>query len=159
MKVVADDLGITNETCLSAVKQSAVELEALITDENGPNRLDSLFKLCDPIDDLVNSTADLANFFSSLAYQFASIAQYDRDNNYAYRTTGVTLATLCNIMTNETIGTAVDRLAGVNSLMLNTSDATCLDYKYDSSIVYYKNVSWDSAAAGGGKVFHCKLHH
>lgn len=50
-------------------------------------------------------------------------------------------------MTNESLGSALDRLAEINTLLLKTSDQKCLDYKYDKMINDLRNVSAENEGA------------
>jgi len=56
-------------------------------------------------------------------------------------------------MTDFTRGTAIQRYADVNSLMLKTYSQTCLDFTYKKMIDDMKKTEWSSAAGEGGKVF------
>lgn len=50
-------------------------------------------------------------------------------------------------MTNKSLGPAIDGLAAVNSLMLNVSNQTCLDFKYENMLSELRNTSVDGDAA------------
>lgn len=52
-------------------------------------------------------------------------------------------------MLNTTAGPPVTRLGLVNTMVLNESNTTCLDYKYVKMVADMKNVSWDSETAKG----------
>lgn len=86
-----------------------------------------------------------------LADNFAGVVQYNKDNRGFRKSPGwnITIETVCDIMTNESSGSAVDRLASVNTLFLNTYQEPCLDYKYDKMIKGIKNDSWESPASNG----------
>lgn len=106
-------------------------------------------RLCDPIEKSVNNELDVSNFFESLASNFAGVVQYNKDNS-PHAT--VTIDDVCDIMINTKIGAQIDRLAAVNKLLLDQSNQTCLDYKYDNMIKLMQNTSWDAEeAVGGGK--------
>lgn len=91
---------------------------------------------------------DVANFFESLASNFAGVVQYNKDNS-PHAT--LTIDDVCGVMVNTTIGAQIDRLAEVNAMLLKQSNQTCLDYKYDKMIKLMQNTSWDSDEANGGK--------
>lgn len=63
----------------------------------------------------------------------------------------MTIDDVCDLMTNQTIGAAVTRLAAVNAMILKDTNQTCLDYKYDKMVAQMKNVSWDSEVSSGGR--------
>lgn len=151
MKVVADDLTSISDDCAFAVKQGTAQVDILLKHMLGQKSLNKLFNLCDPVDEHINKSLDISNLFASLSDNFAGIAQYNKDNRIGKRKNNVTLDTLCEIMTNQTLGTPVNRLAKINDLILKISNETCLDYNYDNMINELKNVSWDSEQAEGGK--------
>lgn len=74
------------------------------------SQLKACFRLCDPLDK--NNKNDVANFFQTLAGNFAEIVQYNKDNRL-YRNperSSVTLESLCDIMVNKSISTSVSIL-------------------------------------------------
>lgn len=99
----------------------------------------------------VNNSRDVSNFFEILAGNFAGVVQYNKDNRFSKAKTTVTIDTLCDVMLDEDIGPAVDRLAVVNNIILYNNGQKCLDYKYDKMLIQYRNISWDSEVSEGGK--------
>ena len=65
--------------------------------------------------------------------------------------TNITINTLCDIMNNKDIGDPLARYAKVNSLILQTYGAKCLDSSYNNLIASLRNTSWSSSASEGGK--------
>lgn len=118
----------------------------------GQRNLNKLFRLCDPVEKSINSPNDIANFFESLAGNFAGVVQYNKDNRIgkSAKLKNVTIDVVCDIMVNQTIGAPVTRLAAVNSLLLDTYDQKCLDFKYENMVNELRNVSWKSETAEGG---------
>lgn len=107
-----------------------------------------IFRLCDPIGASVENNDDISNFFESLASNFAGVVQYNKDNSPHAK---ITIDEVCDVMLNTTIGAPVDRLAAVNSLLLDESKQKCLDYKYQNMVKSMQNTSWDSEEASGCK--------
>ena len=62
-------------------------------------------------------------------------------------------------MTDFTEGSPIERYAKVNSLILETYNQTCLDYKYKKMIDDMKKTSWEDDAAEGGILFGYNIHH
>lgn len=116
----------------------------------GQRNINDKFKLCDPIDQNMKNSNDVSNLFETLAGNFAGVVQYNKDNRIGKGKSNITIDTLCNIMDNDTLGQPIDRLAAVNSLILDAYNQSCLDYKYDKMITQYRNVSWDSETSEGG---------
>lgn len=54
------------------------------------------------------------------------------------------------MMTDSSVGSAIQRYANVNSLMLDTYGEKCLDFQYESMIKDLQGTDWASAAAEGG---------
>lgn len=105
-------------------------------------------RLCDPIEQLVDSPLDVANLFENLASNFAGVVQYNKDNS-PHAT--ITIDDVCDTMNNQTIGAQIDRLAAVNDLLLTHDNQTCLDYKYDKMVAEMRNASWESDMASGSE--------
>ncbi|KAJ8962946.1 hypothetical protein NQ314_005663 [Rhamnusium bicolor] len=141
MQVVADDLADTSAECVNNVKEAVNQVESLL---NNPSSISvtRIFNLCDSIEDDLDNTWDVANFFESITIPFAAIAQY---NNIPGTKTN--LDDLCNIMNDKTIGTEIYRLAEVNRLYSGTR---CLNYSYDYVVQYLKD---PSKITSGGKHF------
>ena len=56
------------------------------------------------------------------------------------------------IMNNQDIGnTPRERFASLNSMILNRTDKTCLDYNYAKSIRDLRNVTWEANQDAGGE--------
>lgn len=141
-----------SEDCVAAVKEGTNEINVLLKHMVGQRSINTKFKLCDPIEKSIENSLDVSNFFETLAGNFAGIVQYNKDNRIGKKTKGtnITIDTLCDVMTDKTIETAVDRLAVVNKMLLATFDQKCLDYKYDKMIRANRNISWNSETAEGG---------
>ncbi|KAL1510018.1 hypothetical protein ABEB36_004676 [Hypothenemus hampei] len=153
-QVVADDLRVVSEECYTAVKAAFAQVDVLLQGKDGQKTLNTLFQLCDPIEDNVENENDISNFYSSLAENFAGIAQYNKDNRLSTKGTlleNITLDTVCSIITNISTEKEINRLADFNSLMLVATHEECLDYKYSKMISEMKNESWEATASEGGR--------
>lgn len=162
-KVVDESLSTYSSECVDAVREGTNQVEILLRHMVGQRSINQKFNLCDPIEQLIDSSNDVSNLFETLAGNFAEIVQYNKDNRIGLRGKGpdITIDTLCEVMTNQTIGPPVDRLAVVNGLILNATEQKCLDYKYETMIQEMTNTSWASKQAEGGKlnfVFLIHLH-
>lgn len=56
---------------------------------------------------------------------------------------------ICNILTEPGAAVAYEKLAKFNSLILEESNQTCMDYSYKNMIKDLRNATWSS---GGGKI-------
>lgn len=131
MQVVADDLASYSQECSDVVKTAFAQLEELIVN-SGDENITSLFNLCDDFEE-VNTEFDIASLFEAITSSFASIAQYNKNSG---RTTSID--DLCDILTNETYGDELHRLAEMNSFIYKSS---CVDYKYQNSVDYLLNTT------------------
>ena len=61
-----------------------------------------------------------------------------------------TIESLCEIMTDTTIGDAIERYSEVNRRFLTFSNQSSMDVSYDSYISAMQNTSWDGPASDGG---------
>lgn len=147
-RVVDEALESNSERCLANVKTAHDQVNLLTKHPIGLRQLDESFKLCDPLETLIKEPKHIANFWDTLANNFAGVVQYNKDNRIGKTAAGnITIDDLCGIMLNETIGIPFQRLAAINKLLLNATNQTCLDYNYDNMIKALRNTSW--AGEGG----------
>ncbi|XP_060655457.1 putative serine protease K12H4.7 [Drosophila nasuta] len=137
--LVKESLGSYNPHCVKAVRDSFVKLENQLRDQSKLSDLDAQFKTCTPLKDSIQNPLDITNFFYKLAEHFASVVQYNPML--------IPISEICDSMVYNRIDTLVTRLSKINNLLLNVTQTTCLDYKYDKMISDIKDVSWDSANA------------
>ncbi|XP_030372070.1 putative serine protease F56F10.1 [Scaptodrosophila lebanonensis] len=145
-EVVKSSLANYNPGCVEAVTRSFAQVEILLKHMIGQRNLDEKFRTCTPIKDSIENQLDISNFFENLAGNFAGVVQYNKDNSPH---ANLTIDDICDVMLNSTVGPPVTRLGIINEMLLQQSNATCLDYKYDKMVADMKNVSWDSEAAKG----------
>lgn len=149
--VVADALEKNTQGCVAAFQESHKQFKNLMSNSDGQQRLAKLFSLCDPINP--RNADDVSNLYEILASNFASIVQYNKDNRAFEGAKGynITIDSACRTMLDESVGSEVDRLAAVNSLLLTAYNQTCLEYKYDKMINELKETDYKSKAAEGGR--------
>lgn len=149
-EVVDASLTASDNECATSVKLGTAQIEILMRHTSGQRNLNQKFKLCDPIEKNINNTDDVANLFETMAGNFAGVVQYNKDNRLGKGRSNITIDSICEIMTNESMGPPIDRLAVINEMILEVGNQTCLDYKYDKMISEYRNSSWNSTIAEGG---------
>ncbi|GLV45531.1 uncharacterized protein CBL_02551 [Carabus blaptoides fortunei] len=142
-KVVDEALRTYSDECLNQVQQGTKQIDILLRHMVGQRSVNKKFRLCDPIEKSIENTNDVSNFYEALASNFAGVVQYNKDNRKGKSAKGsnITIDTLCDIMTDDKLGSSLDRLANINSLLLDTYEQKCLDYKYDKMINELRNVS------------------
>lgn len=151
--MVQDALRTSSEECANAVKVGTSQIDTLLLHMVGQRSIDDKFKLCDKIERSIDNPLDVSNFYLSLSDNFAGVVQYNHDNRASTLKLNLTVEKLCSIMTDKSLGNEINRLAAVNSLLLQTSNETCLDYKYDNMLDELRNTSWDAEASEGGSFF------
>ncbi|CAH1101926.1 unnamed protein product [Psylliodes chrysocephalus] len=151
LRVVQDALRTSSEECANAVKVGTSQIDTLLLHMVGQRSIDDKFKLCDKIERSIDNPLDVSNFYLSLSDNFAGVVQYNHDNRASTVKLNLTVEKLCSIMTDKSLGNEINRLAAVNSLLLQTSNETCLDYKYDNMLDELRNTSWDAEASEGGR--------
>ena len=87
-----------------------------------------------------------------MASNFAGVVQYNKDNRQSSQSVNITIETVCDILVDEKVGKSIDRLAYVNSMILNATKEKCLDYRYDTMIHELRSITWASEQAEGGNV-------
>lgn len=106
--------------------------------------------LCDPIDSGYTKRNDISNLYETLASNFAGIVQYNKDNRNNSAMANMTIESACDILTNDSLGIAIDRLAILSTKILNASKEKCLDYMYNKMIHKLRNVTWANEEIEGG---------
>uniref|UniRef100_A0A1B6IAX2 Serine protease K12H4.7 n=1 Tax=Homalodisca liturata TaxID=320908 RepID=A0A1B6IAX2_9HEMI len=142
MDVVRNSLGTCGQSCVKAVEMANRRFNQLLKKKSGQKTIDRLFKLCDPID--TTNQNDVWNLLESLADNFAVIVQYNNEG------LPYSINTLCDIMTNKTMGSPLMRYAFVNKILLNLFGETCVDYKYNKMIEQLKETNWTSESVSSG---------
>ncbi|EFN78126.1 Putative serine protease K12H4.7 [Harpegnathos saltator] len=149
--VVEDALKQHSQQCVDTVADANKEFHIMLHHLIGQKQIEEKFRLCDPIDPGHTKTIDISNLYESLASNFADIVQYNKDNRQESKTANINVDTICDVLTNDELGRPVDRLAYINSMILNATKEKCLDYRYDNMIHSLRNITWASEQAEGGR--------
>ncbi|XP_058463039.1 putative serine protease F56F10.1 [Malaya genurostris] len=147
-QVVVDSLGQYSEQCVTDIHSAMSQIETLLKHMIGQRSLTEKFKLCDPVEKSISNPLDIASLFEAVASNFAGVVQYNKDNSPHAK---ITIDQVCEIMTNQSIGVPVNRLAEVNKLVMIQDGEKCLDYVYNKTIKQMQNTSWDAEVASGAR--------
>lgn len=146
-RVIVEDLEVLHSReCVDSVSNGIQQLEDALTNLTSVD-LNSLFNLCDPIEENVNDPLEVSNLFLTIADTFAGVAQYNDDNRLS-GVSALNVNAVCNILTNSSVGTELERLA---SFIKEVYGNECFDYSYSSLINYLQNDVSDTS--GGCKYF------
>ncbi|XP_023327712.1 putative serine protease F56F10.1 [Eurytemora carolleeae] len=151
LEVVQNALETTKQGCSEVVKDALKRVKYLTAHRVGWSLLTKKFNLCTPFDGTV--LTDVINLFESLIGNFEGIVQYNKDNREfeGAKWMNITVETLCNIMTNPTEGTSLERLKIVNDLSLLMAEEKCLDHTYKTQLEELQGTLWNQTAAVGGR--------
>ncbi|XP_032241066.2 putative serine protease K12H4.7 isoform X2 [Nematostella vectensis] len=151
LEVVTASLETTGPDCTKNIANATAVIEELLDADQGTKKLTDLFRVCEPLNR--RNDNDVSTFSSNLAGLFMGVVQYNKDNRAfeGVPGTNITIATVCGIMNDKSLGPALMRYAKLNSLILDTYGEKCLDASYQNAINSLRNVSWDSSAAEGGR--------
>ena len=98
--MVENAIGNYSEDCLKKIRIGTKQISEKLNTADGRKEINELFHLCDEIDICVDRVNDVANYFQTLASNFAGVVQYNNDNriNKHYKVNNLTIATLCTTM-------------------------------------------------------------
>nr|XP_012146029.1 PREDICTED: putative serine protease K12H4.7 isoform X2 [Megachile rotundata] len=149
--VVENALKEYSEACVNAIVEANTQFHIMLRHRIGQQGLAKKFILCNPIDPGYTKTKDIANLYETIASDFAGIVQYNKNNRNNSAMANFTIKSACDILTNESLGLAIDRLALISNKILNATNKKCLDYVYNKMINELRNISWASEDAEGGR--------
>merc|ERR1712215_196349 len=139
LQVVADALDTTGPGCNVALTEALTTVEVMVGDSDNWEYLSSLYKLCDPLDG--SNSMDVMSFMELLIDNLAGIVQY----NGRYEED---IFSTCAIMTDESMGEPILRLAAVNDVMLSMGQDECLDHSYASYLSQLTNTTFGVSGVG-----------
>ena len=87
--------------------------------------MSSLFSTCTPLDGNVEN--DVKSFMELLIDNLAGIVQYNGLQSQD-------IFSVCEILTDESLGSPLERLGAVNTMMLGENGEECLDHTYETFI-------------------------
>jgi pimeloyl-ACP methyl ester carboxylesterase len=133
LQVVMDALDTTGPGCNVALEEAIVTIQAMLESEDSWGELASLFTTCTPLDG--TNDMDVKSFMELVIDNLAGIVQYNGLQNQD-------IFSVCAILTDETVGSPLERLAAVNTLMLSEAGAECLDHTYEAFLNQITDVHW-----------------
>lgn len=147
--IVENALKEYSEDCVKAIAEGNRQFHIMLRHPIGQQGIDKKFSLCDPIDNGHTKQKDISNLYQTLASNLAGVVQYNKDNRNNSQMANLTIDKVCDILVDERIGLAVDRIANISNMILKASNKKCLDYTYEKMIHELRNITWDSESEGG----------
>ncbi|KAJ8924676.1 hypothetical protein NQ315_000827 [Exocentrus adspersus] len=133
LEVVADSLATHSQQCVDSVKTAFLQLENFITNP-GTENVTAIFNLCYDINLSENKIPNnVAYLFERLSSNIAGVIQYHGIPGQAN-----SIHSICGIMTNQTLGREIERLAEVNRLFYGTR---CLNYRFQALLTSMSNTA------------------
>merc|ERR1712183_204161 len=132
LQVVMDALDTTGPGCNMALAEALATAETMVTDEESWGELSSMFQLCTPLDGSIEN--DVKSFMELLIDNLAGIVQYNGLQSED-------IFSVCAILTDESLGSPLERLGAVNTMMLGENGEECLDHTYETFIAQLKDIN------------------
>jgi len=132
LQVVMDALDTTGPGCNIALAEAIATAETMVVDEASWGELSSLFTTCTPLNGA--NDMDVKSFMELLIDNLAGIVQYN-----GLQTQDI--FSVCAILTDETLGSPLERLGAVNTMMLGENGEECLDHTYETFIAQLKDIN------------------
>ncbi|XP_076289250.1 putative serine protease K12H4.7 [Lasioglossum baleicum] len=149
--VVENALANYSRACVDAIVEANKQFYIMLRHRIGQRGITQKFSLCDPIDSGYTTRNDISNLYETIASNFAGIVQYNKDNRNNSAMANLTIDGACDILTNNSLGIAIDRLAILSNKIVNASKEKCLDYMYRKMVHELRNSTWASEQAEGGR--------
>lgn len=136
--------------CVSAFSAATVVIGQMLQTTAGRSSLYEWFGLCDYIDDI---PTDISNLYLVISSNVGGVVQYNKDNRAFEGAAGtnITVQTVCDVMTDGTLGPPVVRYGHLTVLLNKAFGANCTDFKYKKMIADLQQTSWNSSASEGGR--------
>lgn len=129
-QVVVDDLAATNQTCVDVLKIAMNQVEDILGDDNSNETVTNILNVCEPIEGLDSSHANVQSFYNRIARVFSSVAQLNGIQKPS-------LKDVCDVLTDENRGREINRLSEVIKLVNGNG---CITNNYFNNIQYWKNI-------------------
>ncbi|XP_026730974.1 putative serine protease K12H4.7 [Trichoplusia ni] len=133
------------EECVNELKTAHKQVVDMM--EHHPGVVEKEFRVCKPFENAKPN--DIKNFYNSIADDFADLVQYNEDNRISadVKYKNLTINTVCSMLTSPGSEPAYKKLAAYNSIILDKTNQTCLDYSYANMVEELRNMSWGSEGA------------
>merc|ERR1711962_718096 len=125
--------------CNPALTEALTTVEEMVMDEDNWGLLSSMFQTCSPL--YGDNQLDVKSFIEMLIDNLAGLVQYNGNQN-------MNISSLCSIMTDETSASPLERLAVVNSMMLEEAGEPCIMHDYDSFLNIISDIYWSGHGVG-----------
>ena len=135
------------EECVEAIWNATFILDTMLSDKTQWPKVEKMFHVSPSL----QNQDDVALLAETLAGNFMGVVQYNRDNTaFEGRPNNITMDNLCDIMTNTSLGSPLERYAAVNMLLLQSGGEDSVDANFSAQVEFMKEVSWNSSAVMGG---------
>ena len=129
--------------CVQAIRDATYILDTMLTDKTQWPTVEKMFNVTAPL----QNEDDVALLAYDLAGNFMDIVQYNKDN---FGFDALTIDDICNIMANASLGSALERYAAVNTLLLKYSGEKGVNANFSAEVEFMREKAWNSPAVEGG---------
>lgn len=131
LQIVSNDISLNGEVCVESIHTSFEQLENILKNETS-NNITAIFNLCSEFKNPLKLMDKLHLYENIIDSGFAMAAQSHRAN--------ITMDKICELMTNKSFGTELDRLGKVMSLV---NREECFEAYWDKYVEDLKNETID----------------
>lgn len=146
-QIVENSLRTYSDDCANSIGNAISQMNILMYYPAGRSQISSFFNFCTSLESSANNSLDISRLYEALANGIAGIVQYDTGFRWG---TQLSIANICDIMTDPDNGLELNRLSMISQQNLDRENLTCLDFRYSSTIYILSEISWDSPGGEGG---------
>ncbi|KAM3932420.1 putative serine protease K12H4.7 [Leptodactylus fuscus] len=151
MDVVQASLSRNHSDCPRMVKLASDTLIELLDYKENYIKITKDLYLCEFL--VIRSEMDISFLLDTIAEYIADVVQYNNDNREFEGVKGgnITIQVVCDIMSNESIGSPYDRYTNVIQTIMKSKGEKCIEASYQQFVKDMRDISWESSASAGGR--------
>ncbi|XP_056420864.1 putative serine protease K12H4.7 isoform X1 [Hyla sarda] len=151
LEVVQDSLSRNHSGCPETIKIAFDTLLELLDYKENYIKITKDFYLCELL--VISSEMDRAFLLDTISEYIMDIVQYNNDNREFEGVKGgnKTIQVVCDIMSNESIGSPYDRYAEVIRSILKAREEKCIEASYHQFLQDMSDIRWEGSASSGGR--------
>ncbi|XP_071999232.1 putative serine protease K12H4.7 [Engystomops pustulosus] len=151
LDVVQASLSRNHSNCPGKIKIAFDTLLELLDYKENYLKISKDFYLCEVL--VIRSKMDMAFLLDTIAEYIMDVVQYNNDNREFEGVKGgnITIQTVCDIMSNESLVSPYDRLVEVIQSIRKAKEEKCIETSYQQFIHDMRDIHWDGPAASGGR--------
>ncbi|XP_073437207.1 putative serine protease K12H4.7 [Dendrobates tinctorius] len=151
LEVVQASLSRNHSDCPGLIKLASDTLLELLDYKENYGKITKDFYLCQVL--VIRSKMDMAFLLDTIAEYIMDVVQYNNDNRAfeGVKSGNITIQVVCDIMSNETIGSPYDRYVEVIQRIRKAREEKCIEASYQQFVHDMSDIRWKGAASSGGR--------